>query len=307
MLLACTQCHRQYEVGAYPVGSLVRCLCGHRSEVPEPRVRKLEMLHCSNCGGRLQTGLTACEYCAAQIKLADRGLGPACPECFATTLDGARFCSSCGVCIGAEVVIRALSDRACPRCKQPLSECESKELRYVECQHCGGLWLDEALFERMAQDRDRRLAPAIRGTLPSPSSSVGMEQVRYLPCPVCGEIMNRRNFAACSGVILDWCRGHGWWFDASELERVLDFLQRGGMDRSRRMEHERRLDEVRRKRDRSQQSAIPTLVIREPSLLERLAATLLTNLPVAPRDPQRRPTLRDTEGPATRSATSSRP
>ena len=53
--------------------------------------------------------------------------------------------------------------------------------------------------------------------------------MRYLCCPVCGKHMNRRNFARASGVVIDWCRGHGYWFDAHELETILEFVARGGL------------------------------------------------------------------------------
>jgi len=277
MLLACAQCHRQYDVGDYPEGSRVRCLCGHLNTVPKARARRVEMLHCSNCGGRLAAGARRCEYCSSEVALADRGLGPACPECFATTLAGARHCSGCGVRLETQGVIRALLERPCPRCKQPLSESDSGQVRYVECTHCGGLWLDEALFEKLANERDRALATAIRGTLPAPQPvTVGRETVRYLPCPVCGEIMNRRNFATCSGVILDWCRGHGWWFDAQELGRVLAFLEQGGLERARRIEHERRVEVLRREKERAMPS--PSLYVPPPrarNLVDQLIDFLL--------------------------------
>jgi Zn-finger nucleic acid-binding protein len=211
MLLACPACHRQHDVGAFPEGSKVRCPCGNLCVVPKARARQIEMLHCSNCGGRLASTRTNCEFCSAEVKLGDRGLGPACPECFAATLDGAKHCSACGVRLQPELVLRALSDRPCPRCKRPLAECETKELRYIECPSCGGLWLDEALFERIARERESTLTAAIRGAPRTPALSTGSfeKEVRYLSCPVCSQIMNRQNFAACSGVILDWCRGHG--------------------------------------------------------------------------------------------------
>jgi Zn-finger nucleic acid-binding protein len=252
MLLSCSKCHRQYDVGAYPEGSRVRCACGTLNEVKRPRARQVEMLHCSNCGGKLRSTQEACEYCQAEIKLGDRGLGPACPECFCTTFENANHCSSCGVRLEPEAVLRALVDRACPRCKNALSECEGERVRYVECTHCGGLWLDEAIFERIAREKDRAIVPAVRGVLPPAAKNTQTrdEAVRYLPCPVCDEMMSRRNFASCSGVILDWCRGHGWWFDAQELERVLAFLEQGGMERSRMLEHERKRDELARERDR---------------------------------------------------------
>lgn len=258
MLLACSECHRQYDVGAFPEGSRVRCACGHLNTVPRPRARQVEMLHCSNCGGKLQSARQACEYCAAEVKLGDRGIGPACPECFCSTLVDARHCGACGVRLAPEAVLRALVDRPCPRCRKALSECtsEGEGVRYVECTHCAGLWLDEEVFERLARAKERSVAAAVRGPHPAETARSARgapaqsESVRYLACPVCSEIMTRRNFAACSGVILDWCRGHGWWFDARELERVLAFLEQGGMERARQAEHERKKGELARERER---------------------------------------------------------
>ena len=48
--------------------------------------------------------------------------------------------------------------------------------------------------------------------------------------------MNRKNFAGCSGVIIDSCKGHGFWFDCQELEKVIAFVKAGGLDKSRQNE-----------------------------------------------------------------------
>jgi len=48
--------------------------------------------------------------------------------------------------------------------------------------------------------------------------------------------MNRMNFARCSGVIVDVCRGHGTWFDASELRGIVEFIRAGGLELSRQKE-----------------------------------------------------------------------
>lgn len=50
--------------------------------------------------------------------------------------------------------------------------------------------------------------------------------------------MNRVNFARCSGVVVDLCTAHGTWFDHTELERIVRFIQGGGMQRSRAIEAE---------------------------------------------------------------------
>lgn len=45
--------------------------------------------------------------------------------------------------------------------------------------------------------------------------------------------MNRINFARCSGVIVDICKGHGTWFDRDELSRIVEFIRSGGLEASR--------------------------------------------------------------------------
>ena len=59
----------------------------------------------------------------------------------------------------------------------------------------------------------------------------------YLPCPTCGNLMNRVNFAS-SNVIVDICKQHGTWFDKDELTRIIEFIRAGGIDSARRRERE---------------------------------------------------------------------
>jgi Zn-finger nucleic acid-binding protein len=77
------------------------------------------------------------------------------------------------------------------------------------------------------------------------------KQIRYLPCPVCGDIMNRVNFANISAVIVDVCREHGTWFDRDELRHIVEFIHAGGLDQARQreiqnLEEDRRLAEADR-------------------------------------------------------------
>lgn len=287
MLLACSACHRQYDVGDHPPGSKVRCLCGTLNTVSAPVPRQVEMFHCAHCGGNLAHGETRCSYCSAEVRLGTRGLGPACPRCFATTLLYAQHCSTCGVALRAEATLRPLSGRSCPRCKQGLSECENERMRYVECTSCGGLWLDEAAFERVVEERRSDTAEVLpHGSKKTGAAPARETKVAYLPCPVCGETMHRRNFGEGSGVVLDWCRGHGWWFDSEELARVLEFVESGGLERARerldarrkyeleRLERKRREDLYstptlgRFERDFGSESVLPDLLWRLKSLLD---------------------------------------
>lgn len=62
------------------------------------------------------------------------------------------------------------------------------------------------------------------------------ETVRYVPCPQCGQLMNRINFARCSGIVVDVCKGHGTWFDRDELREIVEFIRGGGLDLARQKE-----------------------------------------------------------------------
>jgi Zn-finger nucleic acid-binding protein len=57
--------------------------------------------------------------------------------------------------------------------------------------------------------------------------------------------MNRINFARCSGVIVDVCKGHGTWFDKQELTRIVEFIREGGLEASRQKERAQ-IEEERR-------------------------------------------------------------
>ncbi len=71
----------------------------------------------------------------------------------------------------------------------------------------------------------------------------------YLKCPACRTVMNRKLFAAGSGVIVDVCRKHGTFFDAGELPAIIEFVAKGGLAAAEKKELERAREEVRRERD----------------------------------------------------------
>ena len=50
---------------------------------------------------------------------------------------------------------------------------------------------------------------------------------------------------ACSGVVVDICKGHGTWFDREELSRIVEFIRGGGRDAARARE-KAALEEERR-------------------------------------------------------------
>ena len=85
-------------------------------------------------------------------------------------------------------------------------------------------------FERVCTDRERQALILARSAGPHLSEA---SVIKYVPCPDCGQLMNRSNFARASGVIIDLCRDHGVWFDADELPKIIEFINSGGLAKSR--------------------------------------------------------------------------
>jgi Zn-finger nucleic acid-binding protein len=125
-----------------------------------------------------------------------------------------------------------------------------------ECERCGGLWLEVAAFEKICANKEEQSA-VLGGASPVPQHHLELNsdpnKIRYVPCPQCGQLMNRINFARCSNVIVDVCKGHGTWFDRDELREIVEFVRGGGLDVSR--QKERHELEFKREQLRAEQLA----------------------------------------------------
>jgi len=144
---------------------------------------------------------------------------------------GAKFCSHCGARAERTEVAEA-PHQLCPRCRGPLESVVIGSANLRECPKCEGIWADAASLTQICQDREKQAAvlgmPSV--ATPAPDS---IEKVRYMPCPVCGKLMNRVNFAHCSHVVVDVCNLHGTWFDKDELRRIVEFIRGGGLEQAR--------------------------------------------------------------------------
>jgi Zn-finger nucleic acid-binding protein len=120
---------------------------------------------------------------------------------------------------------------ACPRCRIDLGAEIIGPISAHRCAGCGGLWLDPETFRALCDVDAGKSAPrALARREPTDAGRPTRdERVHYLPCPVCGEMMSRVNFARVSGVVLDVCRSHGAWFDAGELLEVRRFVRGHGL------------------------------------------------------------------------------
>jgi Zn-finger nucleic acid-binding protein len=123
-----------------------------------------------------------------------------------------------------------------------------------ECKDCDGLWVDVASFEQICADREQQSAVLGAAHFAAEHRAVAESRVRYVPCPECGQLMNRVNFARCSGVVVDVCKGHGTWFDRDELAEIVEFIRAGGLDHARARE-KAELEETRRQLHEEQHAA----------------------------------------------------
>lgn len=201
-----------------------------------------EALNCPNCGGSVMSDKTACEFCRSRLKTVG------CPKCLGLMFLGSKFCANCGAKATAAVVLDESSAGDCPRCRKPMQMLQIEAVMVRECRTCGGFWSDVDTFEELCANSEKQASVlGFIGSEAHPNSHPAT--VSYVPCPDCGELMNRSNFAKASGVIIDLCKKHGVWFDADELPKIIAFISSGGLDRQREKEKISIQDERRKLRD----------------------------------------------------------
>jgi Zn-finger nucleic acid-binding protein len=117
------------------------------------------------------------------------------------------------------------------------------------CPSCHGLWLAKEVFDKVLESSRGASVDALLGVGgPAAGSPREVERIStagYVPCPDCGSMMNRNNFARRSGVIVDVCKAHGTWFDAEELGRIIAFARAGGIEDAQRRDAEQRIAAAR--------------------------------------------------------------
>ena len=200
-----------------------------------------DVIRCEACGGPVDIDDVRCRSCGSQVATV------ACPNCMGMVSTHAVHCGQCGAAIIPFAARNETpSTLACPSCKGvKLTKIQLGEVEVEECAHCGGVWLRQDLFDQVSAGKEAR--GRALGVLPTPSGprSFVDSEVRYRPCPICLRMMNRYNYARTSGVIIDGCKSDGLWFDKDELRKVLEFIQAGGLDKSREREVAR-LDQEQR-------------------------------------------------------------
>jgi Zn-finger nucleic acid-binding protein len=153
--------------------------------------------------------------------------------------------------VDRRTVARENSHRLCPDCGIPLQTVRvdtGNGLFAIErCERCFGLFFDAGEVQAFLE---ASVAPSFAVNLQE-ITLINRERadfnrpVRYIRCPECGVLMNRVNYAAMSGVVIDQCKDHGVWLDNGELVHLMEWQKSGG-ELLARQARERQLEERQR-------------------------------------------------------------
>lgn len=187
------------------------------------------MMRCPNCGGDVAESARTCGYCKVELATVR------CHHCYAMNAARSAHCSGCGRELGLSPV-GTDDERKCPTCKTSLLAFSGTGGVLLDCSSCGGQFVEHELLASLLESREVTGLAVPRRVR---RASLELGSVRYVPCPACRELMNRKNFGGASGVVVDVCRAHGTWFEVGELPAVLAFVETGGLVATRQQERER--------------------------------------------------------------------
>jgi Zn-finger nucleic acid-binding protein len=236
-LVACSQCHTQYDV-THVAAEEFACRCGATVENKVLTPVDATIRRCGSCGAIAAEDATTCDFCGSAIVRDTRDLSLICPECYARNSERSRFCTACGVAFRPQAVVAGAAEIACPCCSCAMAPRAIGGVAVNECPECNGLWVPGESFDDLvnrAIAAQRHADPDGLGA-PQPRVSGGnpvSRRVQYRRCPLCQQFMARRNFQGSSGVVIDRCHEHGTWLDADELEEIAGFVLSGGLARAR--------------------------------------------------------------------------
>jgi Zn-finger nucleic acid-binding protein len=185
-----------------------------------------ETLNCPNCGAASSSEAAQCQFCGSRLATI------ACASCFGMMFIGSKHCHRCGAAAASREDLTNVTQQ-CPRCRIDMQSLRLGSTTVQECDRCQGLWLNVASFESICANREQQAAVLGSAAVAPSKNAPGPAPVKYVPCPRCSQLMNRINFARCSGVIVDVCKGHGTWFDRDELSSIIEFIRGGGLESAR--------------------------------------------------------------------------
>jgi Zn-finger nucleic acid-binding protein len=193
------------------------------------------MANCSNCSAPLPPDSIQCDYCGSRNDIDLKGV-----HYYTTHVSE--------------------SERICPRCGITLETIDLKidgKFFIERCAQCLGLFFDPGELEAVLQATVSNVFTVNRSQLDSINATMRANDygVTYIKCPVCAKLMNRVNFGAKSGVIVDRCKDHGVWLDGGELRHLFEWMKAGGKIFDQEKQEQRKKAEAEQQEQRRQASA----------------------------------------------------
>lgn len=179
----------------------------HAGEENDWPTREGDNMHCASCGAILPAKSHVCRYCGGLNDTDLRGV----PHDGGSVGVGERHCPTCAVSMHRLKVLESVVIDRCDTCRglfflpsqlEVLIDTAIRNVYHVDFQRL------EKIVEEEGVGTDR--------------------SQRYIKCPDCDKVMNRRQFGARSGVVIDRCSQHGVWLDAGELGQILKWAKAGG-------------------------------------------------------------------------------
>lgn len=167
------------------------------------------MSRCNSCSAPLSANSSRCRYCGTRNDMDFAAVNR-------FTFDreqSLRLCPDCGIAL------------------QTVRVDTSEGIFSIErCERCFGLFFDVGEVQAFLE---ASVSPTFAINLKE-IANINDERTRanqpisYKKCPECGVLMNRKNFAAMSGVVVDQCKEHGVWLDNGELIHLMEWKKAGG-------------------------------------------------------------------------------
>lgn len=164
-----------------------------------------------------------CKFCSAPLPKR----GPICDYC------GQRNPLNLGVLSKIEIEGKN-EEHDCPVCDAAFENINiglKERILVKRCNDCDGVFITEDVLEHLIKREknevnkvDHRVLRFIQDNPRQKKETV----IRYRKCPVCDSMMQRINYRAVSGVIVDRCLRHGVWLDGGELRQLFEWKVAGG-------------------------------------------------------------------------------
>jgi len=226
--MLCPGCGNEIEAGQ-------ECpVCATRRERRKDDVERLETSLCPGCGNTIY-GVGPCTVCNADRapRRRARAKHVLCPGCGNEIEQGAE----CAICAsgrgGKRRRKRPEGAVLCISCEQPMDDQDWDGVPVRVCSSCQSMLFPPSSLERVLNKLREATEPVdftevLREFKDRHKKQTVAKSVRYKHCPVCDEMMVRRNYAGASGVILDVCGDHGHWVDQVSFSELSDWITRGG-------------------------------------------------------------------------------